>query len=78
MDVQDVKLIFLWGQSNSNWKENGMCSRYDEAGVCFIYIYPHSLEYRRLNEALFGVSKSVKRLRIVVVEHLIVTGMDVF
>ena len=80
VDVPDVRYVFHWGPSKSPlqyWQEIGRCSRDGEAGECYMYVTPRSLDQRRLDETMSGVIRSTKCLRVCDLEHLAITGMDV-
>ena len=80
VDVRDIKYIFHWGPSKSPlqyWQEVGRCSRNGERGECYMYITPRSLDPRRCDDAMVKVIRSDQCLRVAVLEHLVVPGMDV-
>ena len=79
-DVPDVKYIFHWGPSKSPlqyWQEVGRCSRNETVGECFLFVSPRSLDVRRMDEDMVSICKSSKCLRVSILEHLTIPGMDV-
>ena len=80
VDVSNVRYIIHWGCSKSllqYWQETGRCCRDGAEGTCMLHITPRSFDPRRVDSAMLGACKSSDCLRLVVLEHLIVPGMDV-
>ena len=80
IDVADVKYIFHWGPSPSMleyWQQVGRCSRNGENGECFLFVSPRSLDSRRAESQTIQLCKLKERLRIGILQHLVIPMMDV-
>ena len=79
VDIPDVRYIIHWGCSKSllqYWQEVGRCSRDGADGTCFMYLKPRCLDPRRVDAAMLGACKSSICMRLSVLEHLYIPGMD--
>lgn len=79
VQVPDVRYVFHWGCSASPlsyWQEIGRCSRDGKSGTCYLYLYPGALDKRRVDEKMISICKNTQCLRIQLLEHLTVTGMN--
>ena len=79
VDIADVRYIIHWGCSKSllqYWQETGRCCRDGAYGTCHLHITPRSLDPRRVDEAMLEASKSSGCLRLAVLQHLLIPGMD--
>lgn len=81
VQVSDVRYIFHWGASKtplSYWQEIGRCCRDGEQGHCYLFLTPNSLHPQRVDEEMIKICKDdTKCLRVSILEHLTVTGMDI-
>ena len=79
VDISNVRYIIHWGCSKSllqYWQESGRCCRDGAEGICFLHITPRSFDPRRVDSSMLGACKSSSCLRLAILEHLIVPGMD--
>lgn len=82
INLPDVEFVFHWGASAdimSYWQEVGRCARDGRQGKAMLFIFPRSLDKRRVDEKFRQLIENVRSksncLRRGILEHLFLPEM---
>lgn len=83
VQIPNVRYVLHWGPSKSilsYWQEVGRCSRDNEPGEAYLYVYPGSRDSRRVDEEMLSLCRQVTNnldcVRLMVLKHFQMPTMD--